>query len=295
MANKYAPLAPLERITMPVPPTTPMSPVQDRRAVIRQLLEDNQVQSQQELLELLAQRGFATTQPVLSRDLRKLKVAKREGTYQLVDEGERVTPLENLQQLLRSAHPAGPYLLVVATEPGAANAIARAIEAEAPAGLVGTIAGDDTVLVAVAILRPPPRASRPSSFPWRACRTLPPSGSEAEKQRVLLAYSGGLDTSYLVAWLTREQGAEVTTLAVDCGGWSRGRAHARFEERSQAPGARSDHKVTHDEATSELYDAHACAGSIAANVRRGEVVPAFRRAPNVGCRPRCSLDVRPRG
>ncbi len=128
---------------------TSMSPVQDRRAVIRELLETHQVASQAELLELLSGRGFETTQPVLSRDLRKLKVAKREGFYQLVQEGERVTPLENLQALLRGAKPAGDHLVVVFTEPGAASAIARGLESEDLPGLVGTIAGDDTVFAAV--------------------------------------------------------------------------------------------------------------------------------------------------
>ena len=130
-------------------PTLPLSGVQDRRALIRRLLQDHEVQSQAELLELLHRDGCETTQPVLSRDLRKLKAAKRAGVYVLLDDGERVTPLENLQALLRDARPAGPHMLVVATEPGAANAIARAIEAEEPEGLVGTIAGDDTVFVAV--------------------------------------------------------------------------------------------------------------------------------------------------
>ena len=129
--------------------TTSISPVQDRRAVIRELLESHQVTSQAELLELLAGRGLETTQPVLSRDLRKLKVAKREGCYQMVEEGERVTPLEHLQALLRGAKSAGDHMLVVFTEPGAASAIARGLESEDVAGLVGTIAGDDTVFVAV--------------------------------------------------------------------------------------------------------------------------------------------------
>ena len=127
-----------------------MSPVQDRRAVIQEVLETNRVQSQAELLEHLARRGFVTTQPVLSRDLRKLKVAKREGVYQLVAEGERITPLENLQALLREVRQAGDHMLVVVTEPGAASAIARALEAEEFSGLVGTIAGDDTVFLAIA-------------------------------------------------------------------------------------------------------------------------------------------------
>ena len=130
-------------------PAHAMTPVRDRRALIRRLLEDHQVQSQAELLDLLARSGCETTQPVLSRDLRQLNAAKRAGVYVILDDGDRVTPLENLQALLRGARTAGPHMLVVTTEPGAANAIARAIEAEGLEGLVGTIAGDDTVFVAL--------------------------------------------------------------------------------------------------------------------------------------------------
>ena len=54
--------------------------------------------------------------------------------------------------------------------------------------------------------------------------------------KVLLAYSGGLDTSYLVAWYTRERGAEVTTCAVDCGGWT-AEEKAQLAERAHALGA----------------------------------------------------------
>ena len=54
--------------------------------------------------------------------------------------------------------------------------------------------------------------------------------------RVLLAYSGGLDTSYLVAWLTREQGCEVTTLAVDGGGWTAAEKRS-LEKRARTLGA----------------------------------------------------------
>jgi transcriptional regulator of arginine metabolism len=126
-----------------------MSPVRDRRALIRRLLDQHRVASQAELLDLLARHGCETTQPVLSRDLRKLRAAKREGVYVILDETERVTPLGTLRALLRDARFAGPHMLVVTTEPGAANAIARALEAEGIAGLVGTIAGDDTVFVAL--------------------------------------------------------------------------------------------------------------------------------------------------
>ena len=86
--------------------------------------------------------------------------------------------------------------------------------------------------------------------------------------RVLLAYSGGLDTSFLVAWLTRELGHSVTTLAIDCGGWS-GATRRELARRSLATGA-VEH-ITED-ARAELYE-RVIKWLIAGNVRRGEVYP----------------------
>jgi transcriptional regulator of arginine metabolism len=85
---------------------------------------------------------------VLSRDLRLLRVAKEAGIYQL-REKERVTSLTALASLLRSAETAHEFVLL-RCEPGAASAVARALEAEDIDGIVGTVAGDDTVLVALA-------------------------------------------------------------------------------------------------------------------------------------------------
>ena len=53
-----------------------------------------------------------------------------------------------IEALLREAHPV-QHLVLVRCEPGAASAVARALEAESLHGLLGTLAGDDTVLVAV--------------------------------------------------------------------------------------------------------------------------------------------------
>jgi argininosuccinate synthase len=86
--------------------------------------------------------------------------------------------------------------------------------------------------------------------------------------RVLLAYSGGLDTSYLVAWLTRERGCRVETLAVDCGGWTAGEREA-LRERALALGA-VEHRLV--DGREELYR-RVLRWLIAANVRRGEVYP----------------------
>jgi len=126
-----------------------MNGTTDRRAMIRKILADQPLGSQEELLQVLAERGVRTTQPVLSRDLRAMQVAKRAGLYQLVED-ERITPLTSLRSLLRSTCPAGDHMVVFRTEPGAASAVARALEAEEIDGLLGTVAGDDTVFAAVA-------------------------------------------------------------------------------------------------------------------------------------------------
>jgi transcriptional regulator of arginine metabolism len=125
-----------------------MTSTEDRRAAIRELIAQGRLHSQAELRYALQRRGYTASQPVLSRDLRALKVAKQSGIYQIVEE-ERVTSLPTLKTMVRSADPAGHFVLVHC-EPGAASAVARALEAEQPPGLVGTVAGDDTVLVAVA-------------------------------------------------------------------------------------------------------------------------------------------------
>lgn len=119
-----------------------------RRQMIREILRSEDVRSQKDLAHSLAERGVQTTQPMLSRDLRSLGVAKRDGVYRWKDP-ERVTPLETLRALLRGAKSAGPNLVVLFCEPGAASAIARALEAEDLSEVIGAIAGDDTVFVAV--------------------------------------------------------------------------------------------------------------------------------------------------
>lgn len=125
-----------------------MSRSEERRAAVRRLVLENSIQSQAELRARLKAAGFRTSQPVLSRDLRLLRVAKEAGIYQ-IREPERVTPLSALRSLLRASEAAREFLLL-RCEAGAASAVARALEAEQLEGVVGTVAGDDTVLVALA-------------------------------------------------------------------------------------------------------------------------------------------------
>jgi transcriptional regulator of arginine metabolism len=126
-----------------------MSRTAERRHAILEVLQESVVHSQDELAGILGRMGFETTQPMLSRDLRNLQVAKRGGVYQLLED-ERVTPLEKIATLLRGVQKAGDHMVVVHCEPGAAHAVARALEADDLDGLIGTVAGDDTIFIAVA-------------------------------------------------------------------------------------------------------------------------------------------------
>ena len=135
-----------------------------RHRVIVDLLRRAQVRSQPELAELLAAEGFAVTQATLSRDLVEVgavRVRRGPGTlvYAVPGEGGDRSPQAGLEQehldarlsrlceeLLVTAE-ASANLVVLRTPPGAAQFLASAIDASIVPAVLGTIAGDDTVLV----------------------------------------------------------------------------------------------------------------------------------------------------
>ena len=123
-----------------------------RRDAIRQLLRSSRIGSQEELRERLAARGFATTQTTLSRDLIRL--------------GARRTTLRDGGSMYELDPPAGESelrqrddvvaiedslaIVVVMTSPGAASAVALALDRARIPEVLATIAGDDTIFVAPA-------------------------------------------------------------------------------------------------------------------------------------------------
>jgi transcriptional regulator of arginine metabolism len=127
-----------------------------RQEAIVDLLRSGTVRSQAEFQQLLKKRGIEVAQPTLSRDLRELGLAKTPRGYlapqaavmQLAPAALRE---EKLRRALRgfalSIQPAGS-LVVIKTPPAAAHPVARAIDEAELAGVMGTIAGDDTVFVA---------------------------------------------------------------------------------------------------------------------------------------------------
>jgi transcriptional regulator of arginine metabolism len=131
-----------------------------RQARIVELVSRRPVRSQTELLGLLEAEGIETTQATLSRDLDELGAVKLRGAdggapvYVIPDDGSPVRGIEGgtarlarlLGDLLVSSDASG-NLAVLRTPPGAAHYLASALDRAALHDVVGTIAGDDTVLV----------------------------------------------------------------------------------------------------------------------------------------------------
>ncbi len=125
-----------------------------RQAAVLELVRTRRVRSQEELRRLLRTQGFRVTQATLSRDLRELRVAKvphteGESYYAVSDAGEESPSLTRLlPHLLVSADGVG-NLVVAKTLAGGAQAVAEAIDLEAWPEVLGTVAGDDTILIVV--------------------------------------------------------------------------------------------------------------------------------------------------
>lgn len=125
---------------------------------IAHLLSERRFSSQEELAEALGRSGTEVTQATLSRDLRSLGVSKRSGPdgstwYELpgpateqLDRGRQMVDLKVFVNEARLAQ----NLAIVKTPPGHASAVARAIDMLEFEGLVGSVAGDDTVLCVLA-------------------------------------------------------------------------------------------------------------------------------------------------
>ncbi|MBI4729181.1 MAG: arginine repressor [Acidobacteria bacterium] len=126
----------------------------ERQRRIVQVLRAHPVTSQEELAKFLARRGERATQATLSRDLEELGAfkARQPGgrvAYCLPDEppqanGERLRRMlvEFALEIEASAN-----MVVVKTPPGCAHPVARALDTSAARGILGTVAGDDTILI----------------------------------------------------------------------------------------------------------------------------------------------------
>jgi transcriptional regulator of arginine metabolism len=127
-----------------------------RQEKISLIIRGKGVRNQESLLAKLVQEGVQTTQSTLSRDLAELGVFKADGAYRMPQVAAGESSLVDLLDLQW----AGDHLLVLKTAPGEAAIVALTIDREQLEEVVGTVAGDDTIFVAVRGVQERKKAAR---------------------------------------------------------------------------------------------------------------------------------------
>lgn len=118
------------------------------RDQLREIVASGRYQTQQELVVGLSTHGVVVNQGTVSRELHRLGAIKRGGFYGMPDESPAVpVPVHALYVT------AGGCLLVLKTDPAFASVLGQSIDDAKFVGVLGTIAGDDTVFVATSGLR----------------------------------------------------------------------------------------------------------------------------------------------
>lgn len=127
-----------------------------RQKKILEIIASHDVETQDELLAILMSEGFHTTQATISRDIRELKLKKesKNGHRQkyTVEDSTAVLNMDSYKQVLSTgilSMEAAENLIVIKTISGVAMAVGAALDNMNIKGLIGCIAGDDTIFLAV--------------------------------------------------------------------------------------------------------------------------------------------------
>ena len=125
-----------------------------RHIRIREIIANRDIETQDELVEILDELGFNVTQATVSRDIKELhlvKVPTQDGRYKYsLPADQRFNPQQKLKRTLLDSFVSidqADNLLVMKTMPGNAHAVGALIDNLDWEGLLGTICGDDTILV----------------------------------------------------------------------------------------------------------------------------------------------------
>jgi len=133
-----------------------MTTKSQRQHRIAALLEEERVSSQDRLVELLAKAGISATQATVSRDLEdlgavKVRVGGGISVYAIPDHPhEQVVPTDHLRRVFGEWVLSADWsanLVVLRTPPGSAHVVASAIDRAGLDGILGSVAGDDTIMV----------------------------------------------------------------------------------------------------------------------------------------------------
>ena len=127
-----------------------------RQRIILELIQQYEISTQEALIDKLKEKGVNATQTTVSRDIRELKLVKGPtgiGTYKYVAQGASVRPSAPAHNsALTDAVikvEAAENIVVIKTHSGMANAIAVCIDSFSLPQIVGTVAGDDTILLVI--------------------------------------------------------------------------------------------------------------------------------------------------
>lgn len=126
-----------------------------RQAKIVEIISNTDVETQEQLLQALAEAGFTSTQATISRDIKEMRIVKELtslGTYRYAVPEKDAPPAlsDRLNNIFRECVISVDYaenLVVIHTLPGMANAAASALDAMHSSAVLGTLAGDDTVMI----------------------------------------------------------------------------------------------------------------------------------------------------
>lgn len=121
-----------------------------RHAAIRDLVDTEEISNQDEMRRKLYRQGHRVTQATLSRDIHELRLVKTPEGYKLPQEETEDAFLPSVERLIREfvyEAVTAQNLVVVKTSAGSAQPVSAAIDAEEWDEVVGTIGGDDTILV----------------------------------------------------------------------------------------------------------------------------------------------------
>ena len=126
-----------------------------RQAKIMEIISNQDIETQEQLLQALQEAGFRSTQATISRDIKELRIVKELtsfGTYRYTTANREVpsTFSGRLNAIFRECVTSFDYaqnIIVIHTLPGLANAAASALDTMNMSVVLGTIAGDDTVFI----------------------------------------------------------------------------------------------------------------------------------------------------
>lgn len=126
-----------------------------RQDAILEIIEKYEIETQEDLIDKLGEAGFAVTQATVSRDIREMKLVKvtgEHGNYKYVvpgaggDDGQHVYNAAFISSI--KSVDCAMNIVVIKTYPGMANAVAATLDTMTSLGIVGCVAGDDTIFAA---------------------------------------------------------------------------------------------------------------------------------------------------